>query len=124
MPAKSRNCLPGSFRADFFGVSSAICLNSGLKFLSYKEAGKKMVSELDVSKVKFVLFDWDNTLVESKTPLLFAIRQVIAEKNLPSWEALQSVRDHELSFKANFKNFLTAEQMKFMSAMPKFICRT
>lgn len=105
MPAKSRNCLPGSFRADFFGVSSAICLNSGLKFLSYKEAGKKMVSELDVSKVKFVLFDWDNTLAESKTPLLFAIRQVIAEKNLPSWEALQSVRDHELSFKANFKNF-------------------
>lgn len=83
-----------------------------------------MVSELDVSKVKFVLFDWDNTLAESKTPLLFAIRQVIAEKNLPSWEALQSVRDHELSFKANFKNFLTAEQMKFMSAMPKFICRT
>ena len=80
-----------------------------------------MVSELDVSKVKFVLFDWDNTLAESKTPLLFAIRQVIAEKNLPSWEALQSVRDH---LRQILKIFLTAEQMKFMSAMPKFICRT
>ena len=63
------------------------------------------MSELNLSKVKFVLFDWDNTLAESKTPLVYAIKQVIAEKNLPSWESLQKVRDHNLSFKANFKNF-------------------
>ena len=61
--------------------------------------------ELNLSKVKFVLFDWDNTLAESKTSLVYAIKQVIAEKNLPSWESLQAVRDHDLSFKANFKNF-------------------
>ena len=63
------------------------------------------MSELNLSKVKFVLFDWDNTLAESKTSLVYAIKQVIAEKNLPSWESLQAVRDHDLSFKANFKNF-------------------
>ena len=50
------------------------------------------MSELNLSKVKFVLFDWDNTLAESKTPLVYAIKQVIAEKNLPSWESLQKVR--------------------------------
>ena len=64
-----------------------------------------LMSELDLAKVKFVLFDWDNTLAESKTPLVYAIKQVIAEKKLPSWESLQAVRDHDLSFKANFKNF-------------------
>ena len=60
---------------------------------------------LDVSKVKYVLFDWDNTLAESKTPLLFAIRQVLAEKSLPEWETYNNVRDNSISFRENFKNF-------------------
>ena len=63
------------------------------------------MQKLDISKLEYVLFDWDNTLVESRTPLLFAMKQVLEEKNLPSWESLKEVRDNNISFKANFKNF-------------------
>lgn len=67
------------------------------------------MQRLDVSKLKYVLFDWDNTLAESHTPLLYAIRQVLAEKGLPQWETYQSVRDNNLSFKENFKNFFNGQ---------------
>lgn len=63
------------------------------------------MEKLDLNKVKYVLFDWDNTLAESKTALLYAIRQVIAEKNLPCWEDLEKRRNHDLSFRENFENF-------------------
>lgn len=61
--------------------------------------------DLKLDKVKYIIFDWDNTLAESKTPLLYAMEQVIKEKQLPSWSELEKKRDYELSFKENFANF-------------------
>lgn len=63
------------------------------------------MQKFDVSKVKYVVFDWDNTLAESRTPLMYALNKVLKERNLPSWEELKKVRDNNISFKANFKNF-------------------
>lgn len=60
---------------------------------------------LPLGGVKYVLFDWDNTLAESRTPLLYALGKVLERRKLPSWEELQKKRDNDLSFKRNFYNF-------------------
>ena len=60
---------------------------------------------LPLGKVRFVIFDWDNTLADSRPALLFAIRQVLAEKGLPVWEEVCRNRNHDLSFKDNFPIF-------------------
>ena len=57
---------------------------------------------LNLDKVKVVLFDWDNTLAETRSTLVAAINQVLAENNLPKWEALKDKRDKNLSFRDNF----------------------
>ena len=60
---------------------------------------------LPLGKVRFVVFDWDNTLAQSRPVLLYAIRQVLAEKELPCWEEVCKKRDNSLSFRDNFPNF-------------------
>lgn len=57
---------------------------------------------LDVSKLKYALFDWDNTLVESRSSLTAAVNIVLSEYGLPSWENVKQRRDANLSFKDNF----------------------
>ena len=58
--------------------------------------------QLDVSQLKYVLFDWDNTLAESRPSLVCAIDKVLAEYHLPCWEVSKEKRDRNLSFKDNF----------------------
>ncbi len=60
------------------------------------------MAQLDISKLRFVLFDWDNTLAESRSSLVEAVNQVLAEYHLPEWEISKEKRDHNLSFKDNF----------------------
>ena len=57
---------------------------------------------LDVSKLKYALFDWDNTLVESRSSLTAAVNIVLSEYGQPSWEEVKSRRNADLSFKDNF----------------------
>lgn len=57
---------------------------------------------LDVSKLKHVVFDWDNTLVESRSSLVASVDKVLAHYKLPSWDNVRHLRDCNLSFKDNF----------------------
>lgn len=59
-------------------------------------------SKLQLDKLKVVLFDWDNTLAESRTPLVYAINKVLEEYHMPEWNVIKSCRDNDLSFKDNF----------------------
>ncbi|MBR1604504.1 MAG: HAD family hydrolase [Alphaproteobacteria bacterium] len=57
---------------------------------------------LDISKLKYALFDWDNTLVESRTSLVETVNIVLETYHLPTWEKVKYLRDCNLSFKDNF----------------------
>ncbi len=66
--------------------------------------------ELNISKLEYVLFDWDNTLAESRTALVTVVNQVLAEYNLPPWEVVSAQRDDDLSFRDNFPNIFGQEK--------------
>lgn len=57
---------------------------------------------LNISKLKYALFDWDNTLVESRKPLVTAINIVLKRYDMPDWEQVKHLRNCNLSFKDNF----------------------
>lgn len=57
---------------------------------------------LDISKLKYALFDWDNTLVESRSALVAAINIILKRYQMPDWEQVKYRRDCNLSFKDNF----------------------
>lgn len=59
---------------------------------------------LDVTKLKYAIFDWDNTLVESRTSLVMAINEVLKNYHMPEWEHVKHLRNNDLSFKDNFPN--------------------
>lgn len=60
------------------------------------------MERLDISKLQYVLFDWDNTLAESRSSLTTAVNQVLAAYGLPEWEISKQKRNKDLSFKDNF----------------------
>lgn len=60
------------------------------------------MATLDISKLKYVLFDWDNTLAESRSSLTSAVNQVLAAYGLPDWEISKQKRNKNLSFMDNF----------------------
>lgn len=57
---------------------------------------------LQINKLKIVLFDWDNTLAETRTPLIYAVNQILQEYGLPEWKEVKKLRDNNLSFRDNF----------------------
>lgn len=57
---------------------------------------------LNLAGLKVVVFDWDNTLAESRSALVYAINQVLPLYGLPEWEIIKCVRDNNLSFHDNF----------------------
>ncbi len=59
-------------------------------------------TKLSLAKLKVVLFDWDNTLAESRTPLVYAVNKVLEEYGLPDWNVVKQRRDNNLSFRDNF----------------------
>lgn len=60
------------------------------------------MQQLDISKLKYVLFDWDNTLAESRSSLVSAVDKILAKYGLPCWEISKEKRNRNLSFKDNF----------------------
>ncbi len=57
---------------------------------------------LPIDKVKLVIFDWDNTLAETRTSLTFAVNQILKDYGMPDWEEVKKQRDTNLSFRDNF----------------------
>ena len=58
--------------------------------------------KLHADKLKIVIFDWDNTLAETRTPLIYAVNRVLKEYGLPEWKEVKKLRDNNLSFRDNF----------------------
>jgi len=56
----------------------------------------------NIKNLRAVVFDWDNTLVESRTALEFCVIKVLEKYNLPEWEIIKKKRDDNLSFRDNF----------------------
>ena len=50
--------------------------------------------DLNIKNLKIVVFDWDNTLAESRTALIYAINQVLAEYGLKDREIEKQKRDN------------------------------
>lgn len=63
--------------------------------------------KLDLSKLQYVLFDWDNTLAETRTALVAVVEQVLAEYNRPPMSECRNY-DKDLSFRDNFPNIFGA----------------
>ena len=57
---------------------------------------------LQVNKLKIILFDWDNTLAETRSALVASVNQVLLDNNLPEWDAIKDRRNRMLSFRDNF----------------------
>lgn len=66
--------------------------------------------KLDIAKLRYVIFDWDNTLAESRTTLVYTVNQVLKEYGLPDWEEVKKHRDKDLSFRDNFPNIFGADK--------------
>lgn len=66
--------------------------------------------KLNTSQVQYVIFDWDNTLAESRSTLVLAVNQVLKEYGLPEWEVVKHKRNHDLSFRDNFPLIFGAEK--------------
>lgn len=67
---------------------------------------------MDISGLKYVIFDWDNTLAESRSTLVLVINQVLKEYHLPDWEQVKCLRDPNLSFRDNFPRIFGEEKAK------------
>ena len=65
---------------------------------------------MDISKLKYVIFDWDNTLAESRSTLVLVVNQVLKEYGLPDWEKVKCLRDPNLSFRDNFPRIFGEEK--------------
>lgn len=68
------------------------------------------MEKLNLAELQYVLFDWDNTLAESRTALVATVNQVLSEYGLPSWEVSSRKRDRNLSFRDNFPNIFGPEK--------------
>ena len=92
-----------------------------------------MKKVLDISPLKVAVFDWDNTLAESRSTLVYAVNQVLPQYGLDPWEKVCHKRNPDLSFRDNFplifgKNADEAyekyaqiylQNVRFISAFPK-----
>ena len=108
-------------------------------FLSLKVVLKRLIlcvmkKVLDISGLKAAVFDWDNTLAESRSTLVYAVNQVLPQYGLEPWDKVCHKRDPNLSFRDNFplifgKNAQEAYEKyaaiylqnvrRFISAFPK-----
>lgn len=78
---------------------------------------------LSLKSLKYVLFDWDNTLAESRTALVTVVNQVLAEYHMPNWDIVKKRRDAKLSFRDNFPNIFGDELApRRIAVMPSCIC--
>ena len=90
------------------------------------------MENLNVSNLKAVVFDWDNTLAQSRDALVASVNVVLKKYDLPSWDEVKSKRNNNLSFEDNFpiifgKNAHKAYQLYrqiYVQIVPNLIKRT
>ena len=58
----------------------------------------KQKYNLNIKKLKVAVFDWDNTLAESRTALVYSVNKVLKEYGLNDWEIEKQKRNNNLSF--------------------------
>jgi len=86
----------------------------------------------NISDIKAVVFDWDNTLAQSSPPLVYAVNEVLKDFHLPCWEIVKAKRDRDLSFRDNFPRIFgqNADQAYrtykniYLKIAPQMISRT
>ena len=64
----------------------------------------------NLQKVKYILFDWDNTLAESRTCLVASVNEILQRYGLEPWDKQIDKRDPNLSFRDNFPNVFGQEK--------------
>lgn len=65
---------------------------------------------INLQRVEYILFDWDNTLAESRTCLVATVNEILKKYNLADWEYQKAKRDPNLSFRDNFPNIFGSEK--------------
>ena len=94
--------LPSLPAYNIFWIELRFRLYFSLFVLSYTAMGEMIMDKLNPQNLRVVVFDWDGTLVESRTPRLYAINKVMAECKMGSWEQTQPKQNPRLSFMDNF----------------------
>ncbi len=61
-----------------------------------------MSQNLNIQNIKAVVFDWDNTLAQSRKVLKYAVNLVLQDYKMPCWDEVKQTRDGNLSFRDNF----------------------
>lgn len=62
---------------------------------------------------KLIIFDWDDTLVNTREAIVSAMNHVLSLYNLPEWEIIKKdKRDTKKSLKENFVNFFGEKNEK------------
>lgn len=65
--------------------------------------------QTDLSRLKTVLFDWDNTLAETRSSLVTSINIVLEEFKMPVWAEVKKLHNPNVSFRDNFINIFQAK---------------
>ncbi len=60
------------------------------------------MKKLNADRLKVAVFDWDGTLVESRTPRLWAVNRIMDQYGLPDWESTRDRQNKYYSFMDNF----------------------
>lgn len=60
------------------------------------------MTDFKLGKLHCVIFDWDNTLANSRPVLLAVVNRVLAEYYMPNWDISKKRRHPDLSFRDNF----------------------
>lgn len=63
-------------------------------------------------KPKAILFDWDNTLAESRYTVVYCMNKVLNRYNKDCWEIVKKQRNNDKSLKENFGIFFQEESKK------------
>lgn len=84
--------------------------------------------KLNLAQLQYVIFDWDNTLAESRSTLVLAVNQVLKEYGEPDWEVVKSRRDPNLSFRDNFPRIFGTDRAaaayeRYAEIYEKEVCR-
>ncbi|MFV0626827.1 MAG: HAD family hydrolase [Alphaproteobacteria bacterium] len=67
---------------------------------------------LATNELKYVLFDWDDTLAITRNVIVHSVEKVLAKYGLPKWEISRLKRDENLSFRDNFPNVFGTDLAK------------
>lgn len=78
-----------------------------------------------VQKPKTIIFDWDDTLADTRLLGVGALEKTLAEYGLPAWDIIKTQkRDPNKSLKENFVHFFGADEeeayQKYLILNPYF----